>query len=242
MTTREPGPVPVRTLVELDERRLLVPLYIHPGADPDAWATVAASAATVAGVVFNPGSGPGSEPLADFGEAARNLRAAGVPLLGYVDTAYAGRTHREVVAEIERYQEWYQLDGVFLDQVGSGPELLPYYRRLAVAARSSDAAQVVFNPGVHPAPGFAELADLLITFEGTWEDYLRLRAPGWTADHPARRFGHLVHGTPAELCALVPPAARRHHAEICYATPGTGANPWRELMPQLGAARAEVRS
>lgn len=215
--------------------QLLVPLYIYPGTEPDAWEAVAASAASVAWVVFNPASGPGDDAQPEFGTAAAVLRAAGVPLLGYVDTAYAGRSHREVVDDIERYQDWYQVDGVFLDQAGSGPELLPYYRRLAVAARSLEARHVVLNPGVHPDPGYVALADLLITFEGDWSDYRRLRVPEWTADHPAERFGHLVHDVSVENCRHVPELARRQHAAYSYATPGSGASPWSVLMPQLRA-------
>jgi hypothetical protein len=221
------------TTSEAVGRRLLVPLYAYPATDPEAWATVAANAGSVLGLVLNPSSGPGAEAEPEFVAAAAALRAAGVPLLGYVDTDYGWRSHREIVTDIERYQDWYRVDGVFLDQVGSAPELLPHYRRLAVASRSLEAPQVVFNPGVHPHPGYAEAADLLITFEGTWAEHQRLRAPAWTAAFPARRFGHLVHGTPAALCAEVPAAARQRHADISYATPGTGPNPWAVLMPQL---------
>ena len=229
MTTREPG-----------ERRLLVPLYVYPGTEPEAWHGVAALGDEVAWVVFNPASGPGRAPQPEFAEAAATLRSAGVPLLGYVDTDYARRSHHEVVADIERYQDWYPVDGVFFDQVGSGAELLPYYRRLAVAARSLEAWQVVLNPGVHPDPGYARIADVLITFEGAWETYQALRVPDWTAGFPAKRFGHLVHTAPPEACALVGRTAREYGAEYCYATPGTGDNPWSVLMPQLRQS-TEVR-
>jgi len=217
--------------------RLFVPLYAYPGTEPEAWARVAANAGALAGLVLNPHSGPGSAVEPEFAAAAERLRAAGVPLFGYVDTAYGCRQHREVVADIERHRDWYDVDGVFLDQVGSGPELLPHYRRLAVAARSLDAARVALNPGVHPHPGFAEAADLLITFEGSWEQYRELRIPAWTAGFPAQRFGHLVHGTPVDRCAAVPDMARRRHAAVSYATPGSGPNPWGVLMPQLSRAR-----
>ena len=217
--------------------RLFVPLYAYPGTEPEAWARVAANAGALAGLVLNPHSGPGSAVEPEFAAAAERLRTAGVPLFGYVDTAYGRRQHREVVADIERHRDWYDVDGVFLDQVGSGPELLPHYRRLAVAARSLDAARVALNPGVHPHPGFAEAADLLITFEGSWEQYRELRIPAWTAGFPAQRFGHLVHGTPVDRCAAVPDMARRRHAAVSYATPGSGPNPWGVLMPQLSRAR-----
>ncbi|MBC3842564.1 hypothetical protein GXW82_27360 [Streptacidiphilus sp. 4-A2] len=221
------------TTPEAPGGQLLVPLYAYPGTEPGPWAAVEAHAGSLAGLVLNPHSGPGGEPEPVFAAVAARLRAAGVPLLGYVDTGYGRRQHREVVADVQRHREWYQVDGVFLDQVGSGAELLPHYRRLAVAARSMDASRVVLNPGVHPDPGFAEVADLLITFEGSWEQYRELRTPAWTESFPDRRFGHLVHGTPVELCAAVPGLARLRHARVSYATPGTGANPWGALMPQL---------
>ena len=225
------------------ERHLLVPLYVYPGTDPGAWDGVAARADDVAWVVFNPASGPGAAPQPEFAEAAATLRAAGIPLLGYVDTDYAGRGHREVVADIERYQEWYPVDGVFLDQAGSGAALLPYYRRLSVAARSLEARQVVLNPGVHPDPGYADIADVLITFEGAWDTYRQLRTPDWTEAFPPQRFGHLVHSAPPDACGLVAEVAREYGAAYCYATPGAGGNPWAVVMPQLrpGAGAGALR-
>jgi hypothetical protein len=221
------------TIRQNEEGRLLVPLYVYPGTDPGAWDGVAAQAEDVAWVVFNPASGPGDAPQQEFAEAAAKLRAVGIPLLGYVDTDYGGRSHREVVADVERYQDWYLVDGVFLDQAASGAELLPYYRRLAVAARSLEARQVVLNHGVHPDPGYAGIADVLITFEGAWETYRRLRVPSWAAGLPSQRFGHLVHTAPPDACALVPETAREYGAAYSYATPGTDDNPWAVVMPQL---------
>lgn len=226
MTTGEPGDGPV-------ERCLLVPLYVHPGADPAAWEATAANAASVAWVVFNPASGPGGAPQPEFVEAAALLSTAGVPLLGYVDTDYGRRSHHEVVADIERYQDWYRIGGVFLDQAAAAPELLAHYRRLAVAARSLEAWQVVLNPGTHPDPGYAEFADVVVTFEGDAACHRSLTVPEWTADFPERRFAHLVHGATREDCAGIRESARRHRAGYCYATPGSGDNPWSVVMPEL---------
>lgn len=215
------------------DRRLLVPAYVHPGANPEAWRALEAAADTLAGVILNPNSGPDTEPRPEFAEAAERLRAAGAPVLGYVDTSYGRRSHAEVTEDIERHRDWYAVDGVFLDQAAETAALLPHYRRLTVAARALGARTVVLNPGLHPAPGYAEIADLLVTFEGPWTAYQKLQVPEWTSTHPPQRFCHLVHTTPAEHCAQLGEIARFRRAGVHYGTPGVLPNPWEVMMPHL---------
>jgi Spherulation-specific family 4 len=220
-------------------RRLLATAYIHPVAGADDWRRVEAAADSLRAVVLNPASGPGSGPDPDpgFAALAARLRAARVPLLGYVDTAYGGIAHHAVIDDVERHRDWYAVDGVFLDQVASGAALIPHYRRLTVSARAVGAGFVALNPGTHPDPGYADFADLLVTFEGPWKAYRDLEVPAWTSDHPATRFCHLVHSAPPDVCARVDEAARFRHAGISWATTGTGDNPWAVLPPDLPGPR-----
>ncbi|WP_455361715.1 spherulation-specific family 4 protein [Streptomyces sp. SYSU K21746] len=213
---------------------LLVPLYEHPADRPEAWEAVIRSAARLFGVVLNPASGPGTAPDPAFAAVARRLRSAGVRLLGYADTDYARRPHPAVVQDLVRHRDWYGTDGVFLDQVSAEPELLPHYGRLTVAARAAGAATVVLNHGVHPHPGYLDLADVLVTFEGPWDAYEPDVVPQWTAAHPPERFCHLVYAVPpgAPAAAL---AADRGAAVHC-AVPGGGAHPWGTLPYALEGA------
>ncbi|GHF59141.1 hypothetical protein GCM10010218_45710 [Streptomyces mashuensis] len=208
-------------------QRLLVPLYAHPGAHPAEWAAVARAAGRVHAVVLNVADGPGDRPDPAFTDAARRLRAAGVRVLGYADTAYGRRPPRAVAADIRRHRRWYRVDGVFLDQVSARAALLPRYRGLVLTARLLGARTTVLNPGTHPDPGYADLADLLVTFEGTWEDHRRLTVPAWTAGHPPERFCHLVHGVPADRAGEVARTAGALGAGVHCAVPGGGPNPWR---------------
>ncbi|MFF7725159.1 spherulation-specific family 4 protein [Streptomyces sp. NPDC008001] len=209
--------------------RLLVPLYVHPAADPAAWAALAGAAPRLRGVVLNAADGPGQRPDPAFGAAADRLRAAGVPLLGYVDTGYGRRAPRAVVADIRRHRRWYSVDGVFLDQVPVTAAPLPHYRRLVLLAKALGAGTAVLNPGTHPHPGYARIADLLVTFEGDWETYRRAAIPPWTADHPPARFCHLVYGVPPGGAAHVARTADGRGAGVHCAVPGEGTNPWRSL-------------
>ncbi|MEV4329024.1 spherulation-specific family 4 protein [Streptomyces sp. NPDC049597] len=203
---------------------LLVPYYEHPADRPAAWDAVVAAAPRLYGVVLNPASGPGAAPDAEFAAVASRLRDAGVRVVGYVDTDYGRRPHAAVLADLLRHRDWYAVDGVFLDQVASGPENLPHYGRIAVAARAAGATTVVLNHGVHPDPAYAELADLLVTFEGPWDAYRTTGVPSWTSAHPPERFCHLVYAAP--------PDARAGAAVHCV-VPGTGAHPWGTLPHAL---------
>lgn len=210
--------------------KLLVPFYEHPAARPAAWEAVIRAAPGLYGVVLNPDSGPGAAPDPAFAAVSSRLRAAGVRVLGYADTDYARRPQAAVVQDLLRHRDWYGADGAFLDQVTAEADALPHYRRLAVAARAAGAATLVLNHGVHPDPAYLELADLLVTFEGTWDTYrtTALGVPPWTAAYAKDRLCHLVYAAP--------PTAEFTTGVGC-AVPGEAPHPWGTLPHTLEAAR-----
>lgn len=212
-------------------RALLVPMYVHPAVDPGAWRALERMAGRLYGVVVNVADGPGAgRPDAVVAAAAGRLRAAGARLLGYVDTDYAARPAREVVRDVRWHREWYGVSGVFLDRVAAGRDRLPYYRRLVAAARRGGAPTAVLNPGVHPDPGYASVADLLVTYEGSWADYAAAPVPRWTAAHPPGRFCHLVYGVPGAAAArAVARTAAGRGAGVHCAVPGGPPNPWQHV-------------
>ncbi|WP_329121391.1 spherulation-specific family 4 protein [Streptomyces sp. NBC_01353] len=200
---------------------LLVPFYEHPADRPEAWDAVIEAAPSLYGVVLNPANGAGRTADPAFAVVAERLRAAGARVLGYVDTAYGRRPHGEVVADLLRHRDWYGADGAFLDQVPTAPEALEHFRRIGVAARAAGARTLVLNHGAHPDPGYAALADLLVTFEGPWDSYRALDLP--VADH----YCHLVYAAPRHAL----PTTRVH-----CTVPGTGAHPWGTLPHALEPA------
>ncbi|MFE1313961.1 spherulation-specific family 4 protein [Streptomyces sp. NPDC058755] len=211
---------------------LLIPLYVHPAEDPGAWRRLITPAARTHAVVLNPANGPGAAPDPAFTAAARALRAAGAPLLGYVDTDYGLRDRAEVVEDVRRHQKWYAVEGCFLDRVTATAEGLPACRRLVRELRRLGAGTVVLTPGVHPASGCIRLADLTVTFEGPWPTYVSaFTRPVWTARHPPERFCHLVHGVPEALVPLAVRTAHERGAAVCGPVTGEPPDLWAELTP-----------
>ncbi|MET8857021.1 spherulation-specific family 4 protein [Streptomyces sp. NPDC004579] len=204
---------------------LLVPYYEHPAVRPAEWDALVAAAPRLYGLVLNPASGPGDRPAPGFAAVAARLRAADVRVLGYVDTAYGRRPLADVRGELARHRDWFATDGVFLDQVAATEGGFGYYRRLATEVRGPDGGTLVLNHGTAPHPSYARIADVLVTFEGTWATYRRRPPPPWTGTGVG--LCHLVHGAPAgvDTAAL----ARERGAGLSCAVPGTGDHPWGTL-------------
>jgi len=209
--------------------RTLLPLYVYPADDPDAWAGAAAVAAqgTELTVIVNVHNGPGGRYDPAYGYATATLAASGVPLLGYVDLGYAARPLRAVHADIAAWR-WYPIGGVFFDQVPSDASALGWVGLAVAPVRG----RVVLNPGTRPHPGYAALADVVCTYEGPWPRY---RATPAEADWP--NAAHLVYGVPPED---LPAATRRIYRRVVHGlvTDLDGPNPYRGLPAHLRPAGA----
>ena len=165
-------------------RGTLIPAYITPAAIAD----------LVDGpehrrlIVINPASGPGHAPHTPYREAVAAARDSGAQVVGYVPTGYGARDPAAVEADIDRYREWYGVNGVFLDEAAHDEALLSHYRALSLHAREAGVGLVVLNPGVVPAEGYFDLADVVVTYEGPATAYAdaSARTPAWVRRLAAR--------------------------------------------------------
>ncbi|WP_037912965.1 spherulation-specific family 4 protein [Actinacidiphila yeochonensis] len=224
--------------------RLGVPAAAHPLMAPGEWAELARPGAPLDWVAFDVAGGPGSRPDPLCAEALAHVRETGVPLLGRLDAGYGQRPRGALLADAARYADWYGVDGFYLDRAPTLRSALPDCGRTAEALRQlvDGPGPVVLAPGAHPFPGYAELADQLVTFCGPWSRYRWSRVPAWTACHPPARFAHLVHGLPAgHLDAALRIARRQGAGTVCVTdrTDRDGADPWSGLA---GYWREAVRA
>jgi hypothetical protein len=178
-------------------------------------------------LVINPASGPGQAPRAEYRRAVAAARSGGARVLGYVPTGWASRPRAAVEGDIDRYRSWYGLDAVFLDEAAASESALPYYRALRERARF-----VVLNPGVIPARGYFDVADVVVTFEGPYAAYgARERDP------LPERSAHLVYATSREQALR---ALEGREPRYAYFTSGALPHPWGSVPDYLAGELAAL--
>jgi hypothetical protein len=178
---------------------------------------------------------------------AAGVRALGYVNTGYLGAEFAGagpphvtrpdgagrggRTAAAWRAQIVRdVEDWFGLygqaglDGIFLDQTTAvcGPDgayVNVYTEIVAHIRKQSPAALVVLNPGRSVAECYKDLADTLVTFEGSYNQYLNRTAPSWERDGAAHRFWHLVYDVPDEKrMSRVVALSKERNAGYVYVT------------------------
>ncbi len=251
---------------------LLVPAYFYPspGSDWDRLTSAARSGVPVTAIV-NPASGPGTVANADYRRAIDALRGAGGRLLGYVPSGYLGQavnagsscrpvsgntyTPADIVACAARYQGYYTIDGIFVDEMGppkgGAPEakVVTFYAQVYNGVKAVNPAWVVVgNPGTAAPEGLLRTgtkggADMLVTFENRAVHYARLPPAPYAAGYPAARFASILieAGGHLDFGALLRLAASRNAGAI-YVTDHRLPNPYDRLPVAWEALLAALRA
>lgn len=227
-----------------------VPAHAHPLVAPGEWAELARPGSPLHWVVLNVASGPGSMPDTHCTAAVARVRGAGVPVLGHLDAAFGARPFGALVSEASHYLDWYRTDGFYVHRPPPRRSGLADTRRLTTTLRAllrggANGGHIVLGHGTHPDPGYAEIADQLVTFAGPWDRYRWSEAPEWTAAHPPARFCHQVYGIPRPHLPTAMRIARWQGAATVFFTNRTdrsGADPWEGLPDYWNESVRTVRN
>jgi hypothetical protein len=217
---------------ELD---IVVPAYFYPSANSP-WVDMTAVADDVAiTAIMNPSSGPGAAKDNNYVAAVNAFRAAGGRVIGYVHTSYGARPLATVTADIDRYAEWYDIDGIFVDEMANvGPaERLNYYKAIYDHAKGIDGQwEVMGNPGTHTIEQYLTwpTADRLVVFENASSAYPAYSPSAWNAKYDRAHFVHLIHTEPSadSMRSRLEMAVARGAGGV-YVTNDVMNNPWNTL-------------
>lgn len=234
---------------ELD---IVVPAYFYPGgAGLGLWNQMNSAAGQVPlTAIMNPGNGPGTFQDSNYMSVVNSLRAAGGRVIGYVYTSYGSRPLAEVLADVDRYDTFYNVDGIFVDEMANtGPsQRLNYYKSIYDHVKSIDSNwEVMGNPGTNTIELYLTwpTADRLMVFEGFGSSYPAYTPSSWNFDYDSSHFVHLVHQeSSGNLQADLNLAVARNAGGI-YVTGDVLPNPWDTLPSYWStevAAVAEINS
>ena len=152
-----------------DQVTILVPAYFYPSYLGSPWDDLTTAASTVpVEAIMNPDSGPGTASNSDYVTAVGNFRQAGGKVIGYVSTSYGTRMLGDIQADIQAYLNWYNVDGIFLDEMGNQVGSLDYVALYNWIKGLNPNLHVVGNPGIPftQVEAYLAAADTLNIFEG----------------------------------------------------------------------------
>jgi hypothetical protein len=228
----------------------LVPAYFYPsGAGLDYWNRLARDAGSInIEAILNPASGPGTTQDPNYVAVVNKLRTAGGRVLGYVATQYGNRDLAEARKDIDKYISFYNINGIFIDEMANTKERLPYYETLYQYVKGYNVHyKVIGNPGMpYTLERYLDAADTLVTFEGSvavYGDFRPMATAPWVAHYPRERFANIVYAATSKndlIQAL--DQAGQNHAGAVFITDGTLPNPYRGLPAYWGQEVAAIRA
>jgi hypothetical protein len=209
-------------------QQALIPAYFYPGAN---WTRAIDSKPPPQIMVFDiTSSGAGSAPDRNYQATVKRARAAGITLVGYANTNYTRRPAAAVETDVLHYKSWYGVTDIFLDEVSSGIGDLPYYRRLSDYIHDTNPGSlVILNPGTYPEEPYMSIGDVVMVFEDSYANYVKLDVPKWVDDYPASKFAYVIYGASSSQLADAISMSQRRHVGYIYVTPNTGVNPYISL-------------
>lgn len=219
----------------------IVPAYFHPSAGGSDWDKIAIGLDSGADIitVMNPASGPGANVDTNYVNAVNNLVSKGGEVIGYVPTTYGVRPINDVKADIDKYLNWYDIDGIFLDETsGTGTlAVLQYYSEIYHYIKDINPDLLVVGNSGNDATSLYlwwPVVDVLVTYEGFSWNYYPDSVPTWRTSFQSDRFAMIVHtliATPGEFYMNeITDIARSRNTKYVYVTDSTfAANPFDEL-------------
>ncbi|HEY0752430.1 MAG TPA: spherulation-specific family 4 protein [Ktedonobacteraceae bacterium] len=218
------------------QEKVAIPAYFDPGSP--GWAQIISGAPTSNLAVINPNNGPGTGRDQNYADQVTLAAKAGVSIIGYVATSYAGtqdRTRTLLAAEqdVDKYYSWYpNIEGIFVDEVSTdcGSAYASYYKPLYdYIKHKGSLARVILDPGSDTAECYMSVGDIIVNFEDSYSKYVNWSPVPWVLQYPANRFWQVIIDTSGANMPQAVTLSRSRNAGWIYITDVVGGDPFAAL-------------
>jgi hypothetical protein len=234
-------------------QQLAIPAYIYPsGSGLTDWQDIAAGGSSVGFAIANVANGPSGAVDSNWTTAIDDAHNGGVKVLGYVDTGYFGTADGRLTrlgggsisdwldqAEAD-VNQWYGLygsamGGIFFDDAlstcGTDNEYADLYAELSQYVKiNHPGALTVINPGTDVPSCYANSADVILRFEGSYSSYASFTPESWESGYDAHKFMDVVYSTPSADLPTAVSLSKTDGAGYVYFTDAGLPNPY-DLLP-----------
>ncbi|CAM9090940.1 unnamed protein product, partial [Ectocarpus fasciculatus] len=213
-------------------QKLIIPGYFYPALwKSDTEWNVVAGLPNEGIIIMNPNSGPGASVSSDYTAAIGSAKAAGFTVIAYVHTSYGARSAADVKRDVDTYESFYGIDGIFFDEASSSGDDIPYYTNISNYVYDVNSSYIVMlNFGTTPDERYMAVADIAMSFEQTFEHYNEsYNAPSYVDKYPASKFAHLIHTTSVLNWRTALDMSFERNAGYVYITDDVMPNPWDTL-------------
>jgi hypothetical protein len=220
-------------------QQIAIPAYYDPLWSGSPWAAATANAPGVGIMIADLANGPGSSVNPDYPPAFAAAKAAGIRVLGYVDTAYGNDSIASVEAEVNQWRNLYGVTDIMFDEASANLAQEPYYQQLTAYVHAQAAGSIsMINPGTVPDPSYANAADLISIFEGTYATYMQTSFPSWIHEYSPTKFVNVIYSIPntADMQSALT-QAEQNNAGYVFATDAGPPNPY-DVNPSFLNAEA----
>lgn len=222
---------------------VVIPAYFYPGS-PSLWPTATAATPGVSIMVANPASGPGTSVDPNYTAAIASAKAAGIRILGYVDTSYAAIATNTVEANVATWKNFYGVTDIFFDQASSAAGDEPYYATLNSYVHTQTAGSLVMlNPGTIPDQSYMNAGDIIAIFENTYSVWQTATFPAWMHSFAPNRFYTIVYNVPDQTTMTgVLTKAKQNNIGYVYVTNDGLPNPYDTLPPYFSTQSTQAHA
>jgi hypothetical protein len=117
-------------------------------------------------VTFNPSSGPGSAKDTNIANWVAKLKDAGIVTLGYTFDNYGTRSDSALTSDADKYRNWYNADGLFIDEFANYAGSENHYQEVTNYAKSIGMKMTMGNPGADVPQSYLGTVDVINIVEG----------------------------------------------------------------------------